>query len=75
MDYFHVQADSPWYNFFIPPSSVLTLISVKYIVLKFAISGKVTGGLVFGYRKITTVSITQSQYKVCRLSLLNLILF
>ena len=35
-----VQVDKPWYNFFIPPSSVSTLLSIKYFVHKFAISGK-----------------------------------
>ena len=35
-----VQADKTGYNYFIPPSSVLTLLSMKYFVLKFAISGK-----------------------------------
>ena len=30
-----IQADKLWYNYFIPPSSVLLLFSVKYFVLKF----------------------------------------
>ena len=36
----HVQADKPWCNYFIPFSSVYTLLSMKYFVLKFAFSGK-----------------------------------
>lgn len=32
--------DKPWYNCLIPPSSVLTFLSKKYFLLKFAISGK-----------------------------------
>ena len=35
-----VQADKPWYKYFIPPSSVQAFLSVKYMVLKFAISDK-----------------------------------
>ena len=35
-----VQADKPWYDYFIPLSSVLTLLSMEYFVLQFAISGK-----------------------------------
>ena len=34
------EADKPWYNFIIPPSSVQTLLSMEPFVLKFAISGK-----------------------------------
>ena len=37
----HGQADKPWNNYFIPPLSVKTLLSMKYFkILKFAISGK-----------------------------------
>ena len=35
-----VQADKIWYNFFIPPSPVKTLLSLKYFVIKFVISGQ-----------------------------------
>ena len=35
-----IQVDKPWYHYFIPPSSVQTLLSMKYFVLKFAIPGK-----------------------------------
>ena len=35
-----VQADEPWYNYFIPLSSMWTLLRMKYFVLKFAITGK-----------------------------------
>ena len=35
-----VQVVKPWYNYFIPPSSQYTLFSMKYFVLKFAISDK-----------------------------------
>ena len=34
------QADKPWYKYFIPPSTLQALLSVKYMVLQFAISGK-----------------------------------
>ena len=34
-----IHVDTPWYNYFIPPLSVQTLFSMKYFVLKFAISG------------------------------------
>ena len=34
------QADKLWYNYSIPPSFVQTLLSMKYLVLKFAIFGK-----------------------------------
>ena len=35
VDYLPVQVDKPWYNYFIPSSSVKNLLSVKYFVLKF----------------------------------------
>ena len=35
-----LQADKSWYNYFIPRSSVKTLLSMKYFVLMFAIFGK-----------------------------------
>ena len=35
VDYLPVQADKPWYNYYIPSSSVKNLLSVKYFVLKF----------------------------------------
>ena len=31
---FYVQADNPWYNYFIPPTSVYRLHSTGYFVLK-----------------------------------------
>ena len=37
---FPVQADKPWYNYYIPPALVLTFFIMKYFTLKFAISGK-----------------------------------
>ena len=30
----YVQVDNPWYNYFMPPTSVCTLYIVKYFVLK-----------------------------------------
>ena len=30
----YVQVDNPWYNYFMPPTSVYTLYIVKYFVLK-----------------------------------------
>ena len=38
-----VQADKPWYNYFVPPSLVQALLSMTDFVLKFAISGE--GGI------------------------------
>ena len=35
-----IQADKPWYDYFIPPISVRTLPIVRYFVLKLAFSGK-----------------------------------
>ena len=35
-----VQADESWYHYFIPLSSVHTLLSMKFFVLKYAMSGK-----------------------------------
>ena len=35
-----VQADKPWYNYFIPHSLMYNFLSMKYFVLKFAIPGK-----------------------------------
>ena len=35
-----VPADKLWYRYFMSPSSVQTLLSMKYFLLKFAISGK-----------------------------------
>ena len=45
-----VQADKPWYNYFIPPSTVHTLLSMKYFVLNFAIAGK---GSIFSITSLT----------------------
>ena len=36
----HVQADEPWYKYLQQPSPVQRLLSMKYFVLKFAISSK-----------------------------------
>ena len=30
----YVQADNPWYNYFIPPTSVYTLHTTRYFMLK-----------------------------------------
>ena len=38
-----IQVDKPWYNYFIPPSSVQNLLSIKYFGPSFEISDK--GGI------------------------------
>ena len=40
-----IQDDKPRYNYFIPPSSAQTLLSMKYFVVKFVISGMGANGV------------------------------
>ena len=35
-----IQVDKQWFNYFISPLSVYTLLSMKYFVLRFAVSSK-----------------------------------